>query len=589
MKRKSRSVTFNHNPLLARDLPIWRPRVVLLALLAGSFALVGRAAYLQGVNDDFLQAKGESRFSRVLTMPANRGRILDRNGDVLAISTPVKSVAWSPPGPGKDGEEQPAAEPAQLRKLASLLELDVRALSRRLNETGDFTYLKRQLSPADADKVEALGIPGIHLLQEYRRYYPGGEMTAHVLGFTGVDDNGQEGVELAFDERLSGTDGSRRVIKDRRGRIVEDVESIRLPQQGQDIRLSIDGKIQYLAYSALKEAVGSNKARAGGVVVLDARSGEVLALVNSPSYNPNDRRSLSGPRLRNRALTDAYEPGSTMKPFTAAMALQQGKYRFDTVVDTGEGRMTIGGATIHDTRKHGLLTVAEVIQKSSNVGAAMMALDFKPEVMWGYFDRLGFGTPLGLGFPGEAAGRLRPASSWKPIEQATMSYGHGISVTLMQMAHAYLAFARDGDVVPVTLLRAAAAPIEGQRVYSAQTASQIRSMLEMVVQPGGTAPMAHVAGYRVGGKTGTAHKLEDGRYADKYVASFVGIAPMSDPRIVVAVMIDEPDNGKYYGGSVAGPVFGQIVAGALRSMGVAPDAPLVPVKVAQHGAAAERM
>ncbi|MCB1906223.1 MAG: penicillin-binding protein 2 [Rhodocyclaceae bacterium] len=589
MRRNSKSVTFNRNPLLARDLPIWRPRVVLLALLAGSFALVGRAAYLQGVNDDFLQAKGESRFSRVLTMPANRGRILDRSGDVLAISTPVKSVAWSPPLPEREGAEVVRPQPAQLRKLAGLLQMDVHELTRKLDGATDFTYLKRQLSPDDASRVAALAIPGIHLEQEFRRYYPGGEATAHLLGFTGDGDSGQEGVELAFDDRLAGVDGSRRVIKDRRGRIVEDVESIRLPQEGTDLQLSIDGRIQHLAYTALKEAVAQHKARAGGVVVLDARSGEVLALVNSPSFNPNDRRELFGARLRNRALTDTYEPGSTMKPFTAAMALDLGTYRFDTVVDTGEGRMTIGNRTIRDTKKHGLLTVAEVIQKSSNVGAATIALSFDPKVMWGYFDRLGFGAPLDLGFPGEAGGRLRPPASWKPIEQATMSYGHGLSVTLMQMAHAYLALAREGDLIPVSLLRSPGAPAHGRQVFSPQTAQAIRSMLELVVQEGGTAPMAQVAGYRVGGKTGTAHKIEDGRYADKYVASFVGVAPMSDPRLVVAVMIDEPGNGKHYGGTVAGPVFAQIVAGALRSLGVPPDAPLTPVRVAQQASPAERM
>ena len=589
MKRNNKSVTFNRNPLLTRDLPIWRPRAVLLALLAGSFALVGRAAYLQGVNDDSLQAKGESRFTRILTIPATRGRILDRGGDVMAISTPVQSVAWSPPVTAAGEGDVVRPRPAELRKLAGLLEMDVRALTSKLGKAADFTYLKRQLSPVVAEQVAALAIPGIHLEQEYRRYYPGGEVTAHVLGFTGVGDSGQEGVELAFDDRLAGVAGSRRVIKDRRGHIVEDVESIRLPQEGTDLQLSLDSKIQHLAHNVLKEAVTQHKARAGGVVVLDARSGEVLALVNSPSFNPNDRRELFGARLRNRALTDTYEPGSTMKPFTAAIALEEGAYRFDSEIDTGDGRMTIGNATIRDTKKHGQLTVAEVIQKSSNVGAATMALSFDPKVMWGYFDRLGFGAPLGLGFPGEAGGRLRPAATWKPIEQATMSYGHGLSVTLVQMAHAYLAFARDGDLIPVTLMRSPGRPIEGRRVYSVQTAREVRSMLELVTQEGGTAPMAQVAGYRVGGKTGTAHKIEGGRYADKYVASFVGIAPMSEPRLVVAVMIDEPDNGKHYGGSVAGPVFAQIVAGALRTLGVPPDAPPVPVHVAQHDRSAERM
>ena len=589
MKRNSKSVTFNRNPLLARDLPIWRPRAVLLALLAGSFALVGRAAYLQGVNDDFLQAKGESRFSRVLTMPATRGRVLDRAGEVLAISTPVQSVAWSPPLADADGGETVRPKPAQVRKLAALLQTDVRALTRKLDGTTDFTYLKRQLSPAVSEQIQMLAIPGIHLEQEFRRYYPGGEATAHVLGFTGDGDSGQEGVELAFDGRLAGIAGSRKVIKDRRGHIVKDAGSIRLPQEGTDLQLSIDSRIQHLAYNVLKEAVAEHKARSGGVVVLDTRTGEVLALVNSPSFNPNDRSGLFGARLRNRALTDTYEPGSTMKPFTAAIALEEGSYRFDSEIDTGEGRMTIGRATIRDTKKHGQMTVAEVIQKSSNVGAATIALTFEPKVMWGYFDRLGFGAPLGVGFPGEAGGLLRPPATWKRIEQATMSYGHGLSVTLMQMAHAYLAFARDGDLIPVTLLRSPGRPIEGSRVFSPKTAREVRSMLEMVVQEGGTAPMAQVAGYRVGGKTGTAHKIESGRYADKYVASFVGVAPVSEPRLVVAVMIDEPRNGKHYGGAVAGPVFAKIVAGALRSLGVAPDAPLTPVRVAQQDRGAERM
>ena len=589
MKRIAKSVTFNRNPLLARDLPIWRPRVVLLALLAGSFALVGRAAYLQGVNDDFLQAKGESRFSRVLTMPATRGRVLDRAGEVLAISTPVQSVAWSPPLADADGGETVRPKPAQVRKLDALLQTDVRALTRKLDGTTDFTYLKRQLSPAVSEQIQMLAIPGIHLEQEFRRYYPGGEATAHVLGFTGDGDSGQEGVELAFDGRLAGIAGSRKVIKDRRGHIVKDAGSIRLPQEGTDLQLSIDSRIQHLAYNVLKEAVAEHKARSGGVVVLDTRTGEVLALVNSPSFNPNDRSGLFGARLRNRALTDTYEPGSTMKPFTAAIALEEGSYRFDSEIDTGEGRMTIGRATIRDTKKHGQMTVAEVIQKSSNVGAATIALTFEPKVMWGYFDRLGFGAPLGVGFPGEAGGLLRPPATWKRIEQATMSYGHGLSVTLMQMAHAYLAFARDGDLIPVTLLRSPGRPIEGSRVFSPKTAREVRSMLEMVVQEGGTAPMAQVAGYRVGGKTGTAHKIESGRYADKYVASFVGVAPVSEPRLVVAVMIDEPRNGKHYGGAVAGPVFAKIVAGALRSLGVAPDAPLTPVRVAQQDRGAERM
>lgn len=577
--KKRRNVTFNHNPLLDKGLPVWRPRVVLLALLAGSFALVARAGYLQGVNNEFLQAEGKQRYSRVIEMSATRGKITDRNGTVLAASTPVKSI-WAIPS---DAD----LSPKQSRELAALLDLDVRDLNRKLARTSDFAYLKRQVPPEVADKVEALDLPGIHDHREFRRYYPGAEVMAHVLGFTGVDDHGQEGVELAFDDQLSGKPGSRRVIKDRRGRIVEDAGSIKKPQEGKDIVLSIDAKIQYLAYAALQEAIAQHHAKAGGVVVLDARTGEVLAMVNAPTYNPNNRGSLTGAQLRNRALTDTFEPGSVLKPFIAGLALEKGKVRFDTVIDTGDGRLTIGNATINDTHKHGLMTVAEVIQKSSNVGIVRIAMNFQPAEMWTLYDQLGFGSPLRVGFPGETGGRLRPASQWRPIEQATMAYGHGISVSLMQLAHAYLAFARDGDVIPVSLTRAEAPRLNGQRVFSPQTVREVRAMMEMVTEDGGTAPQARVPGYRVAGKTGTAHKLEGGKYTDRYVASFVGLAPASDPRLVIAVMIDEPSTRSYYGGQVAGPVFSKVMAGGLRALSVPPDAPITPMQMAQQGADAK--
>lgn len=573
--KRARNVTFNHNPLLAKGLPAWRPRLVLLGLMLGSLALVGRAFYLQGVNDDFLQAKGASRYARVIDLPATRGRILDRHGDVQAVSTPVKSI-WAIPSDVR-------LDPAQTRKLAALLEMEAAELTSRFATSKDFVYIKRQVPPDVAERVAALGLAGIHQQMEYRRYYPGGEVMAHVLGFTGVDDHGQEGIELARDAVLSGAPGSRRVIKNRRGQIIEDVESVKMPQDGRDVRLSVDAKVQYLAHSALKRAIEIHKARAGGVVVLDAKTGEILALANNPTYNPNNRGGLSGAQLRNRAFTDTYEPGSTMKPFIAGLALDKGKYRFDSVVDTSPGRMTIGNATISDAHRHGTLTVAEVIQKSSNIGAAKIALSFPAEEMWRLFDSLGFGAPLKLGFPGEAGGRLRPAKSWRPIEQATMSYGHGISTSLMQMANAYQAFARDGDIVPLTLSTLDAPPLQGRRIYSAQTAREVRAMLEMAVLPGGTAPKAQIAGYRVAGKTGTAHKLEGGRYANKYVSSFVGFAPVSDPRLIVAVMVDEPSAGKHFGGDVAAPVFAEVMAGALRALGVTPDAPVVPVQVARQG------
>ena len=564
-----KSIKFTKSPLLSERLPLWRQRLVLVLLLGAFLTLIGRSLYLQAFNNEFLGDKGRARFERVIDISATRGRITDRHGDVLAVSTPVRSI-WAIP-------EDAELAPAQARKLAALLEIDVREINRKLTSESGFVYVKRQLPPDLADRITALKLPGIYQKNEYRRYYPAGEVMAHMVGFTGIEDAGQEGIELAFNSQLSGKPGSRRVIKDRRGNVVEDVESIHLPLEGRDIALALDSKVQYLAYSHLKQALEENRAKAGGVVVLDARSGEILALANLPSYNPNNRVKLVGAQLRNRALTDSFEPGSTMKPFTAALALETGKFRADTPIQTAPGKMSIGSATISDAHVHGVLTVAQVIQKSSNIGAAKLALSMKPEEMWAMFDSLGFGAPLKLGFPGEVGGRLRPAKTWKPIEQATMSYGHGISVTLIQLARAYQVFARDGDLVPISLARLDAPPLAGKQVFSAQTAREVRSMLEMAVQPGGTAPKAHIPGYRVAGKTGTAHKVEGGAYANKYVASFVGFAPASEPRLIVAVMIDEPSNGKHFGGDVAAPVFAQVMAGSLRTLGVAPDAPLKPL------------
>lgn len=571
--KKQRAVTFNHNPLLKRELPVWRPRFVLLALLAGSLTLGARAFYLQGVNDQFLQAKGESRYARILEVPATRGRITDRNGDILAVSTPVRSI-WAIPADAR-------LAPADARRLASLLEMDVRELNDKLAGARDFVYLKRQLAPEAAQRIADLKLPGIHQQQEYRRYYPGGEVMAHMLGFTNVEDKGQEGIELTFEKQLAGRPGSRRVIRDRRGAVVEDVEAIRPPRDGEDVALSMDGKIQYIAWTALRDAMQAHRAKAGAVVVLDVRTGEVLALANAPTYNPNNRANLTGAQLRNRVFTDTYEPGSVMKPFIVGMALDRGKVKPTTTIDTSPGRITIGSASISDSHRHGVLTVEEVIQKSSNIGTVKMAMQFSPDEMWKLFDQVGFGTPLNMGFPGEASGRLRPAKTWKPIEQATMSYGHGISVSLIQMARGYLAFARDGELVPLSLTKLDTPPLAGRRVFSPQTARDMRAMLEMASAPGGTAPKAQVAGYRVAGKTGTAHKLEGGRYTNKYVSSYVGFAPASNPRLVVAVMIDEPTAGQYFGGTVAAPVFSRIVEGSLRSMGVAPDAPLTQMQLAR--------
>lgn len=555
---------FVHSPVLSEALPLWRSRFVLIGLIAAFVLLIGWSFHLQILNSSFLQEKGASRYSRVIELSATRGRILDRHDEALAVSTPVKSI-WAIP-------EDAKLQPAQSRVLAGLLEMDVRELNHKLAAERDFVFVKRQVAPDVAEKVAALHLPGINEQREYRRYYPAANVTAHLLGFTGAEDAGQEGVELAFQDGLAGKPGSRRVIKDRRGQIVEDVESIKMPQDGRDVTLAIDSKIQYLAYANLRQAIADHKAKAGGIVVLDAKTGEILALVNFPTYNPNNRVRLVGAQLRNRALTDTFEPGSTMKPFTIGLALEKGKFRPETLVQTAPGRLTIGTATIHDAHMHGLLTVAQIIQKSSNVGSAKIALTFPPQEMWNMFDSLGFGSPLRLGFPGEVGGRLRPAKTWRPIEQATMAYGHGISVTLMQLAHSYMVFARDGDLLPLSLLRQDGPVTTSKQVFSAQTAREVRSMLELVVLPGGTAPKAQVPGYRVGGKTGTAHKLDGRAYVNKYVASFVGFAPASDPRLIVAVMVDEPSEGGYYGGDVAAPVFSRVMAGSLRTLGIAPDA-----------------
>lgn len=548
-------------------LPAWRSRLLVILLLLCFLALLARAWYLQGWNNDFLRAKGDARYSRVIALSAHRGMVTDRQGEPLAISTPVESVWASPP----DVEIASDVVP----KLAKMLDMNSQEVKNRLTATQrDFVYLKRQLSPEQAARVMQLEIPGIFLQREYRRYYPAGEVTAHVLGFTGVEDNGQEGLELAYQDWLAGKPGSRHVIKDRLGHIIEDVESIKPPQDGHDLMLSMDSKIQYLAYRELKAAVQQHKAKAGAIVVLDARTGEIVALANWPTYNPNNRGRLNSNLTRNRTITDMFEPGSTLKPITAAAALEAGKFKPDSLIQCSPGHYTIGKATIHDAHPQGLLTVAQVIQKSSNVGAAKMALSLTPEYLWGVFDRLGFGKQPRSGFPGEASGKLRSHAGWRPIEQATMSYGHGISVSLLQLARAYTVFASDGELKPLSLLKLEA-PTTGTQVFSPETARAVRAMLELVVQPGGTAPKAQVTGYRVAGKTGTAHKQENGGYAaDKYVSSFVGFAPASNPRLIVAVMIDEPTGGQYYGGTVAAPVFSNVMGGALRMLSVPPDAPV---------------
>jgi cell division protein FtsI (penicillin-binding protein 3) len=560
-------------------LPVWRARFVLAALALAFAVLAARSVYLQALKTDFLQEKGVARYSRVIEVPATRGRILDRSGDALAVSTPVKSI-WAIPADVELTREQ-------RRRLSALLNTDAAELGKRLGSAKDFVYLKRQVSPDTAHAIAVLGLPGIYQHPEYRRYYPGGEITAHVLGFTGVDDGGQEGVELAHEATLAGKAGSRRVIKDRLGHIVEDVESIRAAQPGVDLQLAIDGKLQSLAYGALKGAVEASRAKAGGVVVIDVRSGEVLALANVPSFNPNNRAKLTGAQLRNRVITDLFEPGSTLKPLTIALALESGKVAPATRIPTAPGSLSLAGYTIRDVHPSATMSVSQIVQKSSNVGSAKLALALSRESMWDLFRRVGFGTAPALGFPGAAAGKLHPYKTWKPVEQATMAYGHGISVSLVQLARAYTMFARDGELVPLSLVKTGAA-VGGERVISKETARAVRAMLELAVQPGGTAPRARIAGWRVAGKTGTAHKQENGGYApEKYIASFVGFAPVSEPRLVIAVMIDEPAPGRHYGGTAAAPVFAQVMQGALRLMAVPHDAPLDPIETDEADEARE--
>jgi len=555
------------NAALQLRLPTARASVLLSLLLLWFVLLAGRALYLQVWRNDFLQQEGASRFTRVVELPAHRGMVTDRYGEPLAISTPVESV-WASPA---DVE----ISASQRRQLARLLDLEEQDLKKKLAESDrEFVYLRRHLPPELAAKVVQLGLPGVGLKREYRRYYPAGDLTAQLIGITNIDDRGLEGIELEYQEWLAGKPGSRRVIKDRLGRVIEDAENIRPPVEGHDLALSIDSKLQYLAFRELKAAVLRHQAKAGGIVVLDIKTGEVLALANLPGFNPNNRATLDMRRARNRAITDTFEPGSTLKPFTVAAALEAGVIKPDSVLQTAPGWLTVGDATIHDAHPEALLTVGQVIQKSSNVGAAKLALALPRQSLWGMLSGVGFGMPPQLGFPGEVSGFLRAYQHWRPIEQATLSYGHGISVSLLQLARAYTIFATNGELQSLTLVRRDQ-PAEGKRVISERTALAVRSMLELVVRAGGTAPRARIMGYRVAGKTGTAHKLEGKGYAgDRYVSSFIGIAPASDPRLLVAVMIDEPSAGEYYGGVVAAPVFSQVMSEALRMLGVPHDAPI---------------
>jgi cell division protein FtsI (penicillin-binding protein 3) len=541
-------------------------RTFLFACMAlAAVALVWRAVCLQVLDTEFLQSQADARHLRVVSPPAHRGKILDRNGEPLAISTPVESVWVNPQALG--GEQQ------RIPELAKLLSLDFGKVQRLLASRADreFVYLRRHLSPDLASQVAALEIPGVHLQREYRRYYPGGEVAAHVVGFTNIDDAGQEGVELAYEDWLGGEPGAKRVVKDGNHKIIEDVESIRRPHPGKDLKLSIDRRIQYLAYRELKTVMKEHNAEAASAVVLDVKSGEIIAMVNQPSFNPNNRQQLRSSSMRNRAVTDVFEPGSTMKPFIVASALQGGRYLPETPVSTSPGWMRVGVNTVRDVHDYGQLDVSSVIRKSSNVGISKIALSLPAEEIWTLLNDLGFGAQTYSGFPGEASGLLSYHGGWNAIETATLSFGYGVSVTALQLAQAYAVLATDGVKRSVTFLRDGDVADE-HRIMPAIIAREVLNMLEQAAGPNGTAPLSQVAGYRVAGKTGTVKKANAGGYSSKqYLAVFAGMAPVSDPRLVMVVMVDDPSNGKYYGGQIAAPVFSKVMAGALRLMAVPPD------------------
>ena len=573
----SRSVLYTSSPLLASKTPVWRSKFIVAMIGLGFVGLGARAAYVQVFGNDFFQRQGEVRFARTLELPANRGKILDRNGLILASSVPAASI-WAIP---EDVEHEKPEVKAKLRQLAKLMEMPFADLMAKLSdEDKTFVWVKRQLDWDVGQKIAALDIKGIYQRKEYKRQYPEGESAAHIVGFTNVEDKGQEGMELAFNSQLAGKPGSRRVIKDRLGRVVEGVGETIPPIDGKDMQLSIDSKVQFFAYQKLRDQVALHKAKAGSVVVMDAHTGELLALANYPSYVPDKRQNLTGEQLRNRALTDVFEPGSTMKPFTIGLALESGRVKPETVIDTSPGRINITGSTISDTHNYGALTVEGVIQKSSNVGTTKLAMQMPAKEMWETFSAAGFGQKPQIGFPGAISGRLRPYKTWRPVEQATMSYGYGLSASLFQMARSYTVFANGGRVIPATLLKTDE-PAVGVPVFSERTADQVHKMLQMAAGPGGTGQKAQTVGYSVGGKSGTARKQVGKSYAaGKYRAWFTGLAPVDKPRIIVAVMVDEPSAGQVYGGLVAAPVFSEVVQQTLRMMNVQPDMAVKPQIVA---------
>ena len=560
-------MTSKSQSVLKIRLPVWRARLLVTLMFMGFMALAARALYCQSVNKDFLQAEAEKRYARTTKLIATRGLITDRNGEALAISTAVETVTANP---GQINLESIA--PEKLIKLSELLDVKLDYIKRRLIQKKTFVYLKRQISPNVAKEVMALKVPGISLQTEYKRYYPNGEATAHLVGFTSRDQKGQEGLEYSYQNTLAGKSGSRRINRNAKNQIIEEVGTISAAENGTELSLSIDRNLQYVAFSEAKNAAIEHEAKSASVVVLDTLTGEILALANWPSYNPNNRSSFTPKLLRNRAIIDQFEPGSTLKPFTVAAALEGKFVKPNTLIDIEDGRFRIGRRTINDTPpKESLLTVTDIIQRSSNVGTAKISLMMKPKDLWEVLSHSGFGQLPTSRFPGEVRGSLRSADNWKTIEQATISYGHGVSVSLLQLARAYTIFAREGMLVPITFEKRMQ-KVEGSRVISSTTSKSVLAMLETVTQEGGTGTKAAIPGYRVAGKTGTAHKLVRGQYArDKYRSSFVGLAPVSNPRLIVAVVVDEPSGGKHYGGDVAAPVFRKVMEEALTTLGIDPD------------------
>jgi len=549
---------------------VWRRLSAAVVFMLLASALLAKTLDMQILRSEFYEQQGDARQLRTVTISAHRGDIVDRNGEPFAVSAPVNTI-WINPQVAQDHLDG-------LVKVAKLLSLDAISLKEKIrrNAGREFLYLKRHASPELAEEVMALQVPGVSLLNEYSRYYPSGEVAAHVVGFSDIDNNGQEGIELAFDEWLKGHPGKKRVIRDRLGRAFDDVERIKSAEPGKSIKLSIDKRLQYVTYRALKAAVLKHNAVAGSAVVLDVRTGEVLAMVNQPSFNVNDRKQMQPQATRNRAVTDVFEPGSTMKPLTVAAALESGRWKPYYKVETAPGYIMVKGNTIRDERNYGDLDVGGVLEKSSNVGISKIALAMDAEEQWSMYQKLGFGMVTGSGLPGESSGTLSLNAMNNDFERATMAFGYGISVTPLQLAHAYSAIAADGILHPVSFIydekREQEKAAQGQRVMSVETARAVRKMMQRVISDKGTGKRASVANYSVAGKTGTVHKFIAGGYAeDRYVSIFAGMVPADKPELVMVVMVDEPRNGEYFGGLVAAPVFSQVMSGAMRLMDVPPD------------------